>query len=403
MGKHNNSIHSSDAPTLQVDNTDRNHQHRQHNQTKNSQNPTLILGPITREKRSKLQCKKSSKALCNRTTPSKKKTRRTHTQHLKIMAQKPETAPEATKSLATTRLLISIETILMAILLIRLLPFKFIVPIFQELWNDRDKLSMSHEVVASPTGIESLNNSMVHAMVKYTKMAAYPFLLFVPSLVMLSLAIVSATMDDAENVGRNTILERRNGRKRVLKLMSISTSGLFIFLSVMIACADTSRWIMLGVISVVTPAILMLLARLSVVYSDASSGYAEESKGMCTNGLSWCSIAVDGSQYYASKAATLLGFVFVFLPFLAGFFYMVSPPYLLAVPLTYLTTCTITGIFGVIPLVISMICIISLSWMLTKLFRIYFWFVNRNFSMLLFLVCIAMLMTTLGVQVPSYL
>ena len=125
------------------------------------------------------------------------------------------------------------------------------------------------------------------------------------------------------------------------------------------------------------------------------------------NGLHWSSVVGKDSQHFASATVKLIGFVFAFLPFLAGFMYLVSPPYLLVIPVSSLTTCTITGIFGILPMLIS-IAVIGVGakvtlWTMTKLFRVYSWAVNKSFAMLLFLTCLALLKSTRELNIPSYL
>jgi len=258
-------------------------------------------------------------------------------------------------------------------------------------------------VVASSSEIEPAANPMMNAIAKYAKMASYPFLLFVPSLVIFSAAIASLAVEDEEANGRSNSAQLTSGRDRtrVLKLMGMCTCLLFIFLAVLIACADTSRWKMMGVISVTTPVILMLSARLSVIYADTCDVFAYASQGSCAAGLHWCR-TVEMLQ-----VAKMLGFVFVFLPFLAGFFYVISPPYLLAVPLSFLTVCTLDGILGAMPSFISIICLIAwwktAFWMLTHVFCLYSWFVKRTFSVLIFLMCIALVIAVQDLKVPSYL
>ena len=400
---------STNTTTPQVDSKRRRH-HHSHPHQRRQQN--VIMGPITRAKHDKAQHKK--RARYHQVPPSRLNVieEANHVHHDENPNQ--QQGAKAVPHLAAQGLLVAMEILLLALLLLSLLPLKHITLHFQELLNDWDEWSRKlltwmqtkmgiYIVVASPTEIESLalTNSTVHAMIKYAKMASYPFLLFVPSLLMISAAIFSVTAAD------QTKSERRSGRQRVLTFMSICTGLLYLFLSVMLACAETSRWITLGLISGATPVILMLLARLSVVYADTHSGghhVGVLSSGDWTTGLS------QGASGIA-KAVQLLSFVFVFLPFLAGFFYVVSPPYLLAIPFSSFTTCTIAGIFGVLPSIISIACLIigckMAFWAMRKSFGIYTWLVrmlvNRHGTLLLFLTCIALTMTIRELQVPSYL
>ena len=182
----------------------------------------------------------------------------------------------------------------------------------------------------------------------------------------------------------------------MLTLLSVCTGLLFAFLTVLIACAEAGRWLLLGVISFVTPAILMVFTELSVVYGEASSGIS-----FLGQGWTWC------RQVDMTTIVKLIGFVFVFLPFLAGFFYAISPPYLLAVPLSSLTTCSLAGVFGLRPFVLAAAFLIigwnAGYWTLAKLFHAYSWVVKRHCSTLLFLTCLALFVATIQLQLPSYL
>lgn len=263
---------------------------------------------------------------------------------------------------------------------------------------------------------------LISPILKYATMAFYPFLLFVPAIVILSAAVASVIANPHNGASSGTHgdathakSKRREGRRRVLRFMSISTVGLFAFMSVMVACAETSRWIMFGLVSGVVPVILMLLARLTAVYGKASAtpscARAGANTGLCTSKLLWSKIAAEASREHhaATRAAALIGFVAAFLPFLAGFLYVLSPPYLLAVPVSSLTTCAVTGVFGVIPVMAAiaaiMIGVKSSYWMLSRLFHVYGWFVRRSFSLLLSLTIIALIMAAreLLMKVPSYL
>ena len=133
----------------------------------------------------------------------------------------------------------------------------------------------------------------------------------------------------------------------------------------------------------------------------------------CNNRLPWCGIAgKDVSQHYVMTTATLLfGFVFVFIPFLAGLFYAISPPFLLAVPASSLATCALTGMLGIIPMLLSILVVgagaMMTFWTLTKLFLVYEWAVEKSFSTILFLTIVALLMMITGELnmklIPTYL
>lgn len=391
MGKYHRIESSSTAATPRVGDEER---YQKHEQDHKAPNPTVIYGPITRELHDHLEQEQGTKEHDGTTTPSKQMVnsyqKLDHKQHSykQLMQEAKGKYRTDSKSKTKHRLLVSVDIILTVILLIRLLPFKPIATFFQELWGE---LSMSHVVGGSstietdPWNITAMPDANFEKVViKYARMTFFPFLVFVPSLVVLSAAIISVTVNDT-----------KTGIKRTLAFMSFATAGLFIFMSAMVACAETSKWILLGAISCLTPVILMLLARLSVACAAIPDGYADI--------LSWFSKTVKCSQHFALKVAILLGFIFVFIPFLASFFCISSPPYLLAVPVSSLATCSVAGVFGM-----SMASIIiglrNTHSMLTKLFHVYSSVVQRQFTVLLFLTCIALMMTTRQVmQIPSYM
>jgi len=308
------------------------------------------------------------------------------------------------------RALISIDIILVGILLVRIIPIKTISSSVHELMNWY-QLYTSHVVAA--LSIETFNNTTIHTDTDITraqfvlsimKDAFYPFLLFVPAMVSAAVAITSI---EGRMIGSFMSISR------ILTYMSMAMAGLFIFFSTMVGFAESSRWTMLGVTSVITPIMLMLMTRLSVVYANGSSNeYAHRVTVWCNNRLPWCGIAgKDVSQHYVMTATLLFGFVFVFIPFLAGLFYAVSPPFLLAVPASSLATCALTGMLGIIPMLLSVLVIgagaMVTFWTLTKLFQVYEWAVEKSFSCILLLTVAALLMMITGElnmkMIPTYL
>jgi len=308
------------------------------------------------------------------------------------------------------RALISLDIILIGILLVRILPIKTISSSVQELMNWY-QIYTSHVVAA--TSIEPFTNTTINTdkdmtrsqfVLSIMKDAFYPFLLFVPA--MLS-AAVALTSIEGRMIGSFMSMSR------ILTYTSMVTAGLFIFFSTMVGFAEYSRWTMLGVTSVITPIMLMLLTRLSVVYANGSSNeYAHSMTVWCNNRLPWCGIAgKDVSQHYVMTATLLFGFVFVFIPFLAGLFYAISPPFLLAVPASSLATCALTGMLGIIPMLLSILVVgagaMMTFWTLTKLFLVYEWAVEKSFSTILFLTIVALLMMITGELnmklIPTYL
>ena len=274
------------------------------------------------------------------------------------------------------------------------------------------QLYTSHVVAA--VSIEPFTNTTINTDTDMTrsqfvlsimKDAFYPFLLFVPAMLSAAVAITSI---EGRMIGSFMSISR------ILTYMSMFMAGLFIFFSTMISFAETSQWTMLGVTSVVTPIMLMLLTRLSVVYANGSSSgeCAHRMTVWCNNRLPWCGIAgKDVSQHYVMTATLLFGFVFVFIPFLAGLFYAISPPFLLAVPASSLATCALTGMLGIIPMLLSVLVVgagaMMTFWTLTKLFLVYEWAVEKSFSTILFLTVVALLMMITGElnmkMIPTYL
>ena len=390
---------------------------RKNLQQQNVSNPTLILGPITRLEHEKVLHQQIYNESASSSQDTSSETMTNTEVHMLDQDKHTKKTIEAFAPIATTkpspiyRVLISLDIILICLLLVRRLPLDTISSFLQELWTYWNNFWTGYLVAASSiqemesssdnstmyhdTTVTSSTVMFVMSMIKH---GFYPFLLFVPSLVVLSAAVASLTTMDMDAT-----------RRKTLSFISISSAGMFIFLSVMVAFAETSRWILLGVTSVVGPVVLMLLARLSVANANQCIGdvYIQMPGTWSTNGLHWSSVVGKDSQHFASTTVKLIGFVFAFLPFLAGFMYLVSPPYLLVIPVSSLTSCTITGIFGILPMLIS-IAVIGVGakvtlWMMTKLFRVYSWAVNKSFAMLLFLTCLALLMSTRELNIPSYL
>jgi len=94
------------------------------------------------------------------------------------------------------------------------------------------------------------------AILKYAKMAIWPFLLFVPSFFLFSHLIIGMT---SENQGRD--------RKKMTWKVLLSLVSLFAFMETMLAMAYASKWTLLGITSTF-PLLMMILARLSMAYAD---------------------------------------------------------------------------------------------------------------------------------------
>ena len=373
----NNNINStsSTAPTEKSHNTSRSHKHFYQQQTPN---PTLVLGPITREKREEFQHTNSSSARYTAiyfTSDSHEADQEPEPNE--DVSQQPNevTATTATtnKSTLLQRFLVSLDFIMIAILLFHL--FKTKADIFQEMIN---RLFPSPVVVASLMELDGLENTTTQELIKYARMTLYPFLLFLPPLIMISVVIASITVDDTEDTGQmNNMAQavtarRRKRHKKTLNYLTMYTVSMFLFLTAMITCASTSRWIAFGVLSGAFPATLMILARLSVVHASTSGGFGCVSPGEAD----W----LDWEHWYSNtempNGAKILSFIFIFLPFLAGFVYVtLSPLLLLALPLSSLATCVVTGLLGMIPLCIAVMSILlgwkSAHWTLSNLFYIY--------------------------------
>ena len=102
-------------------------------------------------------------------------------------------------------------------------------------------------------GFTSISSS---AILKYAKMAIWPFLLFVPSFFLFSHLIIGMT---SENQGRD--------RKKMTWKVLLSLVSLFAFMETMLAMAYASKWTLLGITSTF-PLLMMILARLSLASAD---------------------------------------------------------------------------------------------------------------------------------------
>lgn len=95
--------------------------------------------------------------------------------------------------------------------------------------------------------------SIPSAIVKYAKMAFWPFVLFVPSFFLMTHLIIGMTS------GYNQSRDRRKVTWKVL----LSLVSLFAFMEIMLAIAYASKWTLLGITSAI-PVLMMILARLSM-------------------------------------------------------------------------------------------------------------------------------------------
>ena len=412
--------YTNSLPTKRRSNTTLTQQHESTKQKldlspQSAPNPVLLMGPITRESHERLlQQQQLRQSAPKEDTTTAYIELDDHGDIVKQPLLKPFrrlASLDNSSSKPIYRALISIDIILIGILLVRLLPIKTISSSVQDLMNWY-QIYTSHVVTAA--SIEPFNTTTNHTDTDMTraqfvlsimKDALYPFLLFVPAMLSAAVAITSI---EGRMIGSFMSMSR------ILTYMSMAMAGLFIFFSTMISFAETSRWTMLCVTSVITPIMLMLLTRLSIVYANGSSNeYAHRMTVWCNSRLPWCGIAgKDVSQHYVMMTATLLfGFVFVFIPFLAGMFYAISPPFLLAVPASSLATCALTGMLGIIPMLLSVLVVgagaMVTFWTLAKLFLFYEWAVEKSFSSILFLTIIALLMMITGElnmkMIPTYL
>lgn len=257
----------------------------------------------------------------------------------------------------------------------------------------------------APAQMDSMRNSTANeAVMRYAKMALPVFALFVPSLVMLFAIVYMSTIGYAANNGIKDARRQRkmmlNERRWIIRLISISSSGLFVLLSMLVATAEMHSWVLLSALSIGTPAmIVVLLASLPVVHA--------RSEYMCTNPFSWC--MVKSSSYYTLRAIRLASFVFIFLPFLAGLFGLVSPLCLLAVPFSSLVTCTLAGVLGtVVPALLGVFVATKITyWAMTRIYSIYNGLADRSFLLLALILSSAILLSMVGERlqhnVPLYL
>ena len=102
------------------------------------------------------------------------------------------------------------------------------------------------------------------AILKYAKMAIWPFVLFIPSLFLFSHLIIGMTSEN----------QSRDQKKMTWKVL-LALVSLFVFMETMMAMASTGKWTLLRITSVF-PLLLMILARLSI----ASAGMYDLSLSM---------------------------------------------------------------------------------------------------------------------------
>lgn len=120
-----------------------------------------------------------------------------------------------------------------------------------------DAASIEIATILNKTSFEEIGfTSISAAILKYAKMALWPFALFVPSFFLYSHLIIRMT---SENQSRD--------RKKMTWKVLLSLISLFAFLEMMLAMADTSKWTLLGITSAF-PLLMMILARLSMASAD---------------------------------------------------------------------------------------------------------------------------------------
>lgn len=105
----------------------------------------------------------------------------------------------------------------------------------------------------SSSSAEVEHTSIPSAILKYTKMAIWPFVLFVPSFFLFSHLIIGMTSGNSQS----------RDRKKVTWKVLLSLVSLFAFMEAMLAMAYASRWTLLGITSAF-PLLMMILARLSM-------------------------------------------------------------------------------------------------------------------------------------------
>ena len=93
-------------------------------------------------------------------------------------------------------------------------------------------------------------------ILKYAKMAFWPFVLFIPSFFLFSHLIIGMTSEN----------QSRDRKKMTWKVLLILIS-LFAFMETMLAMAYTGKWTLLGITSVF-PLLTLILARLSMASAD---------------------------------------------------------------------------------------------------------------------------------------
>lgn len=339
-----------------------------------------------------------------------------------------------------------------------------------------DAAIMEIAEIINKTSFEEVGlTSVSAAILKYAKMAPWPFVLFVPSFFLYSHLVVGMT---SENQSRD--------RKKMTWKVLLSLISLFAFLEMMLAMADTSKWTLLGITSVF-PLLMMILARFSIASADmygsldilspcgnytVAATTMDSVEGMERKFsisrhkvLLWCTLSLTSSfcpQYTAQTPAAIasaivlvaffatiahscslvdrkrnhrnrlstthgvfaalsiseaiilakewysersillflaetLGFLFIFLPFIAGIVHrLLEPLYILSVPLSSLAICTITGLSPVslIGLVVSiLLAFIGTNILLCTLllsYRFYSWLIHRHLTLLIFFAWLVM-------------
>lgn len=89
----------------------------------------------------------------------------------------------------------------------------------------------------------------------------------------------------------------------------------------------------------------------------------------------------------------MIGFVFIFLPFVAGLFHFAfSSLFLFLIPLSSLIICIANGLYpvpGFLFLILSTalisLCVLMLYWMMVASFRIYSWLLQANLWLIIFI------------------
>ena len=94
------------------------------------------------------------------------------------------------------------------------------------------------------------------SILKYAKMAIWPFVLFIPSFFLFSHLIVGMT---SENQSRD--------RKKMIWKVLLALVSLYAFMETMLAMAYSGKWTLLGITSIF-PLLMMIVAKLSIASAD---------------------------------------------------------------------------------------------------------------------------------------